>query len=143
MFRSATTAMLAASIVGVSVFASPANAQRASDCGQLTDSSNRFSYVDEPGRSDSATVLTGLINAAIQNLDVVANVPVNGNVSVVCVTDSLNGNHLEILKNINVDVIDDVTLTDIDVLNNVDVLAISGNKVYVAPIGLIGGPADS
>ena len=57
-------------------------------------------------------MLTGLVNAAIQNVE--ADVPVTlqnvqAPISVVCVTDSLNGNHLEILKNIDVDVIDDIT----------------------------------
>ena len=44
--------------------------------------------------------------------------PLTGNnISVVCVTDSLNSNHLEILKNINVDVIDNVTVAGVNVLS--------------------------
>jgi hypothetical protein len=132
--------MLAASLLGVSVFASPASAQRASDCGQLANApGTNFSYLDQSGRSDSAAVLTGLVNAAIQNVDadVVANVPVTANASIVCVTDSLNGNHLEILKNINVDVIDNVTVAGVNVpvLNNVNVLSVAnqGGLVYVVP----------
>jgi phage tail sheath gpL-like len=105
-----------------------------------------FTYLDRSGRSDSAAVLTGLINAAIQNVeaDVPVTVPLTGNnISVVCVTDSLNGNHLEILKDINVDVIDNVTVAGVNVLSSLNVLSVAnnGSLVYVAPQGFtVGSP---
>jgi hypothetical protein len=131
-----TAALLAASILGVSAFASPANAQPASDCGQLADSAGHtFTYTDR-NRSNSAAVMSGLVNAALQNTELDVPVTLQGlaaNVSVVCVTDSLNGNHLEILKNIDVDVIEDVTIGQ--VIGDVNVLAIDtdGSIIYVAP----------
>jgi hypothetical protein len=114
----------------------PAAAQRASDCGQLSDpgGDTTFTYVQQ-NSGDSAAILAGLINAMIKNVQVpvtVADVLNNNTVSVVCVTDSLNNNHLEILKNIDIDVIDDISIGD------VDVLAIDGTRVYVAPVNLIG-----
>ena len=136
LFRSATTALLSASLLGVSMFASPANAQPASDCGQLANSAgNTFTYTDQ-NRSNSAAVMSGLVNAALQNVELDVPVTLQGlaaNVSVVCVTDSLNSNHLEILKNIDIDVIDDVTIGQ--VIGDVNVLAIDtgGSVIYVAP----------
>src|SRR5688572_17310677 len=135
--------MLAASIVSVSLFASPANAQRASDCGQLANVPGAtFVSADQSGRSDSGAVLAGVVNAAVQNvasdLHVLETVALTGtNISVVCVTDTLNGNHLEILKNLDVDVIDNVTVAGVNVLSNLNVLSIAnnGSLVYVAPQG--------
>lgn len=80
--------------------------------------------------------MSGLVNAALQNTELDVPVTLQGlaaNVSVVCVTDSLNSNHLEILKNIDIDVIDDVTIGQ--VLGDVNVLAIDtgGSIIYVAP----------
>ena len=106
-----------------------------------------FTYRDR-SRSDSDTVLAGVVNAAVGNIlndvEVVAlnNANVQAPIQVVCVTDSLNNNHLEILKNIlvSVDVIDDVTVNNVSVLNGTSVNVLSfdagGNTLYVAPTTL-------
>ena len=118
------------------MFAPTASAQPASDCGQLANSAGQtFTYTDK-NRSNSGAVMSGLVNAALQNTELDVPVTLQGlaaNVSVVCVTDSLNSNHLEILKNIDIDVIDDVTIGQ--VLGDVNVLAIDtgGSIIYVAP----------
>ena len=139
--RLAVSGVATALLLGASVLAAPAGAQRASDCGQLVnqqDAAQTFTYTEQ-NRSNSGQVLAGLINAAIQNVRVpvtAANIgQLGANVSVVCVNDALNNNHLEILKDIDIDVIDDVTIGDITALNNVNILAIdlSRNVVYVAP----------
>jgi len=135
LLRTASAAAAAAMLLGTTLVAEPASAQGSSDCGQLANSGDQtFTYIDQ-NRSNSAQHLAGLINAAISNVE--ATVPVTlqnlqANVSVVCVSDSLNNNHLEILKNINVDVIDDVTIGDVNVL----AIDVSRNLVYVAPATL-------
>ena len=115
LFRSATTAMLAASIVGVSFFASPVNAQRGSTgCTQEAVGGNT-----NPGRStvgqgqaaNSNQTLVGVIAAAISNVSVLGgnnnlqalNDALNGiavPVQVVCLNDALNQNDVRILQNI-------------------------------------------
>jgi hypothetical protein len=138
MFKLAVPAMAAALFVSTTFAATPAAAQRASDCGQLAEADGKtFTYVQQ-NSGDSAAVMAGVVNAAIQNVQ--AAVPVTlsdlaANVSVVCVSDSLNNNHLEILKNIDVDVIKDITIGDVNVLA-IDTI---NNKVYVAPADLTFG----
>jgi hypothetical protein len=141
--RTVATGFAAAMLLGA-VMASPASAQSTGDCGQLNnlpDATQTFTFTDN-NRSNSEAVLIGLINAAIQNVE--ATVPVTvgqlaANVSVVCVTDSLNGNDVRILNGIlnNVDVLNDSQVASgIAALNDVNILSIDTgtNTIYVAPI---------
>lgn len=114
LFRSATTAMLAASIIGVSFFASPVNAQRGSTgCTQEAVGGNTNpgrSVVGQGQAANSNQTLVGVIAAAISNVSVLGNNNVqalndalNGiavPVQVVCLNDALNQNDVRILQNI-------------------------------------------
>ena len=129
---------LAAGALMLAAVAAPAGAKPNDSCGQLVEQpgDQTFSYVDAHGNKESAALLIGLVNAAIQNVDAdinaLNNTELGANVQVVCITDSLNKNHLEILKDIDVDVIDAV---DVVALNDVNVLAVDfdNDLVYVAP----------
>ena len=140
--RALATGFAAAILLGTAMVSS-ASAQSTGACGQLNnlpDATQTFTFTDS-NRSDSEANLIGLINAAIQNVD--ATVPVTvgalaANVSVVCVTDTLNGNDVRILNGIlnNVDVLNDSQVASgIAALNDVNILAIDAgtNTIYVAP----------
>ena len=102
-----------AALLSTTVFAAPRAAQRVSDfCQIAAPVADRFTYVAtvadrtraplscpgsgqrrNSGCAGGHSISSEWCAATLSNL------------SVVCVTDALNGNHLEILKNINVDVL--------------------------------------
>ena len=139
-FRSALAGSAAAVAIGAATLVSPASAQ--GGCGQDVQQGGgqTFTFTDS-NRSQSETNLIGLINAAIGNIE--ATVPVTvqqlgANVSVVCLTDTLNGNDVRILNGVlnNVDVLTDSEfLNGLNVLSDVNILAVDAgnNTIYVVP----------
>ena len=123
LIRSTTTAVLAASLVGVSLFATPAQAQRSSSgCTQEAVGGNTNpgrSVVGQGQAANSQQTLVGVISAAVSNVSVLGNTNVqalndalNGiavPVQVVCLNDALNQNDVRLLQNI---------LNDSPILNN-------------------------
>ena len=140
--RNAVVCSAAALLLGVSVVAGPVSAQRARGCGQQISQvgEQTFTFTNS-NRSHSEQDLIGVINAAIQNVQ--ATVPVTvqnlgANVSVVCLTDTLNGNDIRILNGIlnNVDVLNDAQfLNGVNVLSDVNILSVDtgSNTIYVVP----------
>jgi hypothetical protein len=138
-FRSAVAGSAAALVIGAATMVSPAGAQGSGACGQsFEQSGQKFSFSDS-NRSQSETNLIGVINAAIENVE--ATIPVTvqslgANVSVVCLTDTLNGNDTRILNGVlnNVDVLNDSQfLNGLSVLSDVNILAVDtgSNTIYV------------
>jgi hypothetical protein len=152
LFRTVQSFAVVTLLLGASMISSPVSAQQASDCGQIAEAAGGNVEFSQRNRGDSRTLLIGLVNAAIDNVQAAVNV-LNGaalatNVQVVCITDSLNNNDIDIIRDIDVDVLDEADI-DIAVLigvlqnlfvdvDDVNILAvvIEENKivtVYVAP----------
>ena len=139
-FRRAVAGSAAALVIGAATMVSPASAQGGCGQGVQQDGGQTFAFTDS-NRSRSEANLIGLINAAIQNVE--ATIPVTvqdlgANVSVVCLTDTLNGNDVRILNGVlsNVDVLTDSQfLNGLTVLSDVNILAVdTGNHtIYVVP----------
>jgi hypothetical protein len=140
-FRSALAGSGAALAIGTATMVSPASAQ--GGCGQSVQQGGGHIFtLSDSNQSQSDAHLIGLIKAAIQNLDVTTPVTVEqlgANVSVVCLTNTLNGDDTRILNGIlnDVDVLNDSQfLNGLSVLSGVNVLAVDtrNNTIYVVSV---------
>jgi hypothetical protein len=102
LFRLTTTAMLAASLLVVSTFASPAEAQRSPGGCTQEATGGPAGTGNRSGRQNSAALLPAVIAVAVQNVAV----PVTAanlsavNLNVVCLNDTLNQNDIRVLQDI-------------------------------------------
>ncbi len=114
LFRSATAALLAGTIVGVSFFTAPVNAQgNSTGCTQEAVGGNTNpgrSVVGQGQAANSQQTLVGVISAAVSNVSVLGNTNVDAlnqalsnitaPIQVVCLNDALNQNDVRLLQNI-------------------------------------------
>jgi hypothetical protein len=102
LLRSTTAAVLAASLLGVALFASPAQAQRSPGGCVQTATGGPAGTGNRSGRQNSAAVLPAVIAVAVQNVAVpVTAANLSGvNLNVVCLNDTLNQNDVRVLQDI-------------------------------------------
>ena len=103
LLRGTAASVLAASVIGASLFVSPAHAQNNAPggCTQTTSGGNTQS-VNRSGRQNSAAVLPSVIGVAVQNVAVpVTATALNGlSLQAVCLNDTLNQNDVRVLQDI-------------------------------------------
>lgn len=103
LLRGTAASVLAASVIGASLFVSPAHAQNnaSGGCVQMADGGSAGSG-NRSGRQNSAAVLPSVIGVAVQNVSVpVTAANLSGvNLQAVCLNDTLNQNDVRVLQDI-------------------------------------------